>query len=159
MVLTTQSTLQSIQSFFKLFHQSIILANTQWGQISWSGLSSGVNIFSWFSPICRFIIFAFYVHLPSVWRENYENNECKTSHSNTNTPLFVMIKTVFSYSPLAWVRWNVSQELWLGRPVLRHFHKKRIIYPEQRHLGQRRSRPKWEKPQTLNILSTTNFKF
>ena len=36
------------------------------------------------------------MHLPSVLRENYENNECKTSHSNTNIPLFVMIKPVFS---------------------------------------------------------------
>ena len=105
MVLTfNKSIQQSIQSFFKLFHQSIILANTQWGQISRSGLTSVVYIFMPFSFTHRFIICAFYVHLQSVLRENYENNACKTSPANTNIHLIVMIKTVFSLFPpgLSW---------------------------------------------------------
>ena len=113
-----------------------------------------------FFLIRRFIIFAFYGRLPSsVLRENYENNECKTSHSNTNTPLFVMIKTVFCLFPpgLSEVKCQPGVMTWAaGAQTL---SQETDNLPRAAASWAEAERPKWEKPQTLNILSTTNFKF
>ena len=153
MVLTTQSTLQSIQSFFKLFHQSIILANTQWGQISWSGLSSGVNIFSWFFSSS---VDSLFLHFPQFWEKTMNVRHL----IRTQTFLYLWWLSLFFclFPPgLSEVKCQLGVMTWAA--PAQTLSQETDNLPRAAASWAEAERPKWEKPQTLNILSTTNFKF
>ena len=73
--------------------------------------------------------------------------------------LFVIIRTVFFLFPpgLSEVKCQLGVMTWAARAQT--LSQETDNLPRAAASWAEAERPKWEKPQTLNILSTTNFKF